>query len=269
MPIIMAKDGASISFSDHGSGQPVLFLHGWMMSKKVWHFQMPLSSELRIITLDLRGHGRSDAPDFSYADCLSDLEELLAHLGLNKVFVVGWSMGSQLAIKASAQLKERISGLIIVGGTSRFCNADDYPCGLSATEARGMAVRLKRDYAATSGQFFRSIFSAAETASLDLRDIAAKTTATIPRLRISLAALKELSDSDLRHLLPGMNLPVLLVHGAKDSICPASAAEFMAEHLPLAAIKIIPASGHAPFLTAAEMFNAEVTGFIRTVHGRY
>ena len=108
MPTIKAKDGANISFSDQGSGTAVLFLHGWMMSKKVWHYQLPLSSHLRIITLDLRGHGASDATGFSYAACLGDIEELLDHLDIMDVVVVGWSMGAQLAIKSYIQLSTLI-----------------------------------------------------------------------------------------------------------------------------------------------------------------
>ena len=268
MSIIHAKDGFNISFSDLGSGPPVLFLHGWMMSKKIWYFQLPLSSTLRIITMDLRGHGRSDSTDFSYAACLNDIEVLLDYLAIENVIVVGWSMGAQLAIKAAAALKERISGLILVGGTSRFCSADDYPCGLAAKEVRGMAVRLKRDFKVTAGQFFKNMFSEEETASLDLLDIAAKTVYALPPLQASLSALSELTFTDLRHSLPETSTPVLLIHGAEDSICPVGAAEFMANHLPLASIKIIPSSGHAPFLTAPEIFNAEVSGFARRINGR-
>jgi len=267
MPIIHAKDGSSISFSDQGSGSPVLFLHGWMMSKEIWHFQLPLSSTLRIITMDLRGHGRSDSTGFSYGACLDDIEVLLDFLAIENVIVVGWSMGSQIAINAAALLKERISGLILVGGTSRFCKSDDYPCGLPPKETRGMAIRLKRDYKVTAGQFFKSMFSEEETASADLLNIAAKTACSLPSLHISLTALSELTAADLRHLLQGINLPVLLIHGAEDSICPVGAAEFMADHIPLAAIKIIPSSGHAPFLTAPEIFNAEVSGFVRRING--
>lgn len=267
MPIIHAKDGATISFSDKGSGPAVLFLHGWMMSKKVWHFQLPLSSKLRIISLDLRGHGRSDATDFSYAACLNDIETLLDYLAVEKVMVVGWSMGSQLAIMAYPLLKERISGLILVGGTPRFCSAADYPGGLPLNEARGMAIRIKRDYRGTSGQFFTNMFTEAENAFSDLRDIASRTVATLPSLRVALAALHELIDTDLRQLLPDTNIPVHLLHGAEDSICPLEAAEYMAGHLPRASMKIFPFSGHAPFMSAADMFNAEVSGFARTVNG--
>lgn len=267
MPIIHAKDGSTISFSDQGSGPAVLFLHGWLMSKKVWHFQQPLTSTLRLITLDLRGHGRSDATDFSYAACLNDIETLLDYLETEKVVVAGWSMGSQLAIKAFALLKERISGLILVGGTPRFCSVPGYPGGIPLNEARGMAIRLKRNYQGTSGQFFTSMFSEAEKASADLRGIAARTVATLPSVRVALAALQELTDTDLRQFLPGTEIPVRLLHGAEDSICPLGAAEFMAGQLPRASLKIFPLSGHAPFMSVADMFNAEVSGFVRTVNG--
>ena len=267
MPVIHAKDGSNISFSDQGSGPPVLFLHGWMTSKNIWHYQRPLASALRVITMDLRGHGRSDSIGFNYAACLGDIELLLDYLEIENIIVAGWSMGSQIAIKAYAQLKERISGLILVAGTPRFCNTDDYTCGLVAKEARGMAIRLKRDYTVTASQFFRSMFSEEETGSSDLMDIAVKTTCTLPSLQVSLSALNELTETDLRYQLPDINIPVLLIHGGKDSICPVGASGLMVELFPNASIKIFHASGHAPFLPAPEMFNAEVTGFVRTMNG--
>lgn len=270
MAVIKAKDGAIISYSDQGSGLPLLFLHGWMMSKKVWHFQLPLSgvTGIRVITMDLRGHGGSTAAEFSYDACIRDLEALLDHLGIKNVVIVGWSMGAQIAIKAYPLLKERISALILVGGTSCFCSREDYTGGLAAKEARGMAIRLKRDYKGTSGHFFKSMFSAEETARTDLGNIAARTVANLPALQISLSALNELTDNDLRALLPEIKLPVLIIHGAGDSICPLGAAEFMADHLPLNSLRIFAASGHAPFLSAAEKFNSELTAFIRTLNGR-
>lgn len=269
MPLLRAKDGATICFSDHGSGIPVLFLHGWMMSRKVWHFQLPLSAEFRIITMDLRGHGESAAADFSYAACLKDIEELLAHLSIESAVVVGWSMGSQLAVKAADLLKGRISGLLLVGATPRFCSGSDYPHGLPSFEARGMAIRIKRDYQGTAGQFFKEMFSAAETASVNLSEVAARTVSSLPPLQITLSALQALTDADLRQILADISQPVLLLHGAEDKICLPGAAEFMAEKLPLATVRIIDSSGHAPFLSAPEMFNATLTGFVRTVHGRH
>ena len=130
-----------------------------------------------------------------------------------------------------------------------------------------MAIRLKRDYQGTAGQFFKGIFSATESACLNLSDIAADTVSSLPTLEISLAALQELTAADLRQILANIPHPVLLLHGAEDKICLPGAAYFMAEQLPLATLRIINSSGHAPFLSDPEMFNATLTGFVRTVHG--
>ncbi len=265
---ITAKDGAIISFTDQGSGYPVIFIHGWMMSHKVWHFQLPLSTEFRIITPDLRGHGESSATSFSYADCLSDLTELLDYLKIRKAVLVGWSMGAQLAIKAALLLQERLSGLVLVAGTPRFCSAAGYSTGLPPSEARGMAIRLKRDYQRTAGDFFKGMFTTTEAAGIDLRSIAAKTVGQLPPLAIALAALNALTETDLRQQLAEVVLPVTLVHGSEDNICLPGASLFMSQQLPFATLKIIDSSGHAPFLSAPERFNATVTSFIREIHGR-
>ena len=73
-------DGSLIVYSDHGDGVPVLFLHGWLMSGKVWYFQKPLSDHFRVVTIDLRGHGDSKASDFSYDACVKDIAGLLTVL---------------------------------------------------------------------------------------------------------------------------------------------------------------------------------------------
>lgn len=267
MAQLKAKDGSTICFSDHGSGTPILFLHGWLMSRQVWHFQQPLTAKFRIITMDLRGHGESAAADFSYNACLGDMAELLDQLEIESTVLVGWSMGAQIAVKAAKLLKDRISGLILVAATPCFCSASDYPHGLAHTEARGMAIRIKRDYRGTAGHFFKEMFSAAETAAINLREIAAKTVSCLPPINITLSALQELTAADLRQILADISQPALLIHGADDKICLPGAAKFMAEQLPLATVRIVDSSGHAPFLSAPEMFNATLTGFIGTVHG--
>jgi pimeloyl-[acyl-carrier protein] methyl ester esterase len=261
-------DCSTISYSDQGSGYPVLFLHGWMMSRKAWYFQLPLLSEFRIITIDLRGHGESEASSFSYDKCLSDICYLLDQLKIDNLVVVGWSLGSQIAIKSFRLLKERLSGLVLVGGTPCFCNKDEYTCGLPPVETRGMEIRLKRDYKGTANSFFNGMFSGREKASINLPDIAAKTVSILSPIEISLSALQELNITDLRQALSDISIPVLIIHGEEDHICPPGAAKFMAAHLPLAEMRLIPAAGHAPFISTPEIFNNELKRFIRTVHGQ-
>lgn len=262
MPVIYAKDSSTISFSDNGSGVPILFLHGWMMSKRVWHYQQQLTSKFRIVTMDLRGHGRSQADEFSYSTCLSDIKELIDYLDIERIFIAGWSMGSQLAMISAIDLEERVSGLVLIAGTPRFSNSGDYSCGLPEDEARGMKVRIKRDYKETSGQFFRNMFSEQEVATADLKTIAANTVSILPSLSIALSALKVLSECDLVDLLPEINCPVLLVHGCLDTICPAKASIFMQSQLPHSTLVCFENAGHAPFLTEPERFNHEVGCFL-------
>lgn len=267
MPTIVAEDGSTIHFSVEGSGYPLLFLHGWMMSRKVWHFQHPLSAQFRIISLDLRGHGESEASDFSYSACLNDISELLLQLNIDNTIIVGWSMGSQVAIKASLHLQDKLAGLVLVGGTARFCSTDSYSYGLPSSEARGMMLRLKRDYRGTAGQFFKNMFSETENLHLDLRDIASKTVGRLPHPNISLAALRELTETDLRGCLAQATLPTLLLHGAEDIICPPGASTYMNKYLPHSSCRILTSTGHAPFLSDPENFNLHVSAFVRTVHG--
>ncbi|NVN99377.1 MAG: alpha/beta hydrolase [Geobacteraceae bacterium] len=262
MPTINAKDGSTISFSDTGSGVPILFLHGWMMSMKVWHYQQQLSSKLRVITMDLSGHGRSQADEFSYSSCLSDIKALMDYLNIERFFIAGWSMGSQLAIISAIELEERVAGLVLISGTPKFSNSDDYSCGLPEDEARGMKIRIKRDYKETSGQFFKNMFSEQEVAVADLKAIAANSVSILPPLNIALSALKVLTECNLVDLLPSITCPVLLIHGSDDTICPVKASEFVQSQLPDSTLVCFEHAGHAPFLTEPERFNFEVSRFI-------
>ena len=97
MSTIITKDGASIYYKDWGTGQPVVFSHGWPLSADAWESQMVYlaSQGYRCIAHDRRGHGRSSQPwngneMDTYAD---DLSELIEKLNLNSVILVGHSTG--------------------------------------------------------------------------------------------------------------------------------------------------------------------------------
>jgi len=260
-----AADGSVIVYSDHGEGIPVLFLHGWMMSRRVWSFQEPLSVLFRVITMELRGHGDSLESEFSYDNCINDISELLAHLDIEHVVIVGWSMGAQIAIRFSSVTSSKVAGMILVGGTPCFCKQGDYGFGVPQAEVRSMALRLKRDYRSTAGEFFKAMFSDGEISKTDMITIARRTIGRLPDCPVAVSALKALTDSDLRDLLPGISVPVLLVHGTEDSICPPGASEYMASIIPEARLELIKDRGHAPFLSCPERFNSMLTGFVKSL----
>jgi pimeloyl-[acyl-carrier protein] methyl ester esterase len=270
MPQLTTDNGISLHYETAGSGPPLVFLHGWLMSGRVWHYQQQLADRFRVITIDLRGHG-SSAPggDFSLDSLAGDLDELFAALQLDAATLIGWSMGAQLALHASSMLKNRLEAVVLIGGTPCFCVKPDYPHGLAAVEARGMGLRLKRNMTVTAGEFFKGMFAAGEVTPAQFRDIAAHTVAKLPEMSSALAALETLANADLRPVLPAITLPVLLVHGTADTICLPGASQFMAEQLPHAELHLLDGLGHAPFLSRSEQFNTILQRFLDGVYVRH
>ena len=104
-------------YEEHGSGQPVVFLHGFTLDRRMWRDQIPfLSNHFRLIIQDARGHGLSDTPQSGYSrpDRISDVIALIDHLGLPKVHLVGLSMGGSTAIGLALKHQERLLSMTLV-----------------------------------------------------------------------------------------------------------------------------------------------------------
>jgi pimeloyl-[acyl-carrier protein] methyl ester esterase len=236
------------------------------MSSRAWRFQQPLAEDFRLVIPDLRGHGSSPA---SAAGCsldglADDVVVLFERLDLAGAVLVGWSFGSQVTIAAFSRLRERLAGLVMVGATPCFVAKAGYACGLPPTELRGMGLRLKRDFNRTMGEFFRGMFAPGELTRQQENRIAREIVigGGPPEPTAALATLDILAATDLREMLPAIDLPVLLIHGSVDAVCPTSAARYMAERLPDARLEIMDEVGHAPFLSRPADFNLMLRKFL-------
>ena len=268
MAFVETTAGAGLHYEETGSGRPVVFLHGWAMSSRVWRFQQHLDDSRRLVFLDQRGHGQSPpAPGYTVQDFAGDLAVFFEKLALNRAVLVGWSMGVQVALQAFPALRSRLDALVLVGGTPKFTASDNYPHGQPPLEVKGMGLRLRRDYQKTMGDFFRGMFADGEMDAAQYQRIVHEIvmggrSADPDAVRQSLQIL---SAADLRQELPSIDLPVLLVHGELDNICPAAASAYMAQRLPRGTLKIMAGCGHAPFMTRPEEFNTMVREFLATV----
>jgi pimeloyl-ACP methyl ester esterase len=268
MPFVETSAGGQLHYDEMGSGRPVVFVHGWAMSARVWRFQQQLDESCRLIFLDQRGHGQSTpAPGYAVEDFAGDLTSFFEKLALSDAVLVGWSMGVQVALKAFPHLRNRLAALVLVGGTPRFTASEDYPHGQAPLEVKGMGLRLRRDYQKTMGDFFRGMFAEGEMDSAQYQRIVHEIvmggrSADPDAVRQSLQIL---SEADLREELPAVDRPVLLVHGELDTICPAAASAYMAQRFPMATLKIMGGFGHAPFMTQPEKFNEVVREFLGAV----
>ena len=272
MPTLTTPDGTSLSYSAAGRGRPLIFLHGWAMSGRVWHFQAEaFAPAWRVIVPDLRGHGRSNlsaAGGMAMADYAADLAILCTELDLSGATLVGWSMGAQVALEAFPLLRERLAAMVLVGGTPRFTAAADYPHGLPATEVRGMALRLKRDHSRTMGEFFKAMFAEGELVGEQYQRVVREIVipGRQPAPEAALRALEALAGADERRLLSLVDRPVLLIHGAQDTICLPGASRYMAAELPAATLEILAGCGHAPFMSQPAQFNRLLEAFLERVY---
>lgn len=117
----VSNDNVTISYSDEGSGRPVVLLHGHTLDRRVWLPVVPslLAAGLRVIRPDLRGHGRSDRPDFGYhpSHHAADLAAVLDHAKLDGAAVVGFSFGGGVAMETAITQPGRVTTLGLVAST--------------------------------------------------------------------------------------------------------------------------------------------------------
>jgi pimeloyl-ACP methyl ester esterase len=273
MPFSESARGVDIYYEEAGQGRPLVMLHGWSMSGRVWRFQQPLADNCRLIVPDLRGHGKSGntAAGYSLDTLAGDIVALFDRLDLTDTVLLGWSLGAQVALAALPPIRRRLAGLVLVGATARFTVTDGYPYGLPATEPRGMGLRLKRDFGKTMGDFFRGMFAKEELSREQENRIAREIVmgGRMPEPDVALAALDILSAADLREMLPAVDLPTLVIHGSADAICPAGAARYLVGRIADARLVEFDGAGHAPFLSRPDEFNAIVRKFLREVYGRH
>jgi len=257
-------------YEDQGNGPPIVFLHGWCMSSEVWRLQMEsLSPLFRVIAPDLRGHGRSalSSDGYCFEAVAADITALFRQLDLHDTLLVGWSMGAEIAMQAFGQLRERLSGLVLVAGTPRFLAAANFPYALGRSEADGMAAKLRRNTERALKGFVGRMFAPPE---MEDREAVGKIsslldTIPVPETAVALQCLESLAEADMRHLLGAIDLPVLVVNGDQDKICLPEASGYLARHLADCRQVEFSGCGHAPFLTRSDQFDAVLIDFIRRV----
>jgi pimeloyl-[acyl-carrier protein] methyl ester esterase len=241
------------------------------MSSAVWKYQLDgLAGSFRTLAPDLRGHGRSNTVcgSMSFAGFIDDLTDLLEQLNLSNVVLVGWSMGAQIAMQASAGLSGRLAGMVLVSATPCFTASEDFPYGLADKEASGMRLKVQRDTQRALDGFYARLFAEGELESRSLSSEIRELLLSIapPDTGSVLEALDSLARADMRQFLPVITVPTLILNGSCDRICLPQASQYLKEHISGADQIVFHGCGHAPFLTRSHTFNTELVRFIRSVH---
>lgn len=264
MQAFTSFDGTRIAYRDEGAGRPLLLLHGLMAHSGFFSAQRELARDFRLISIDLRGHGQSqakgDAPTLE--QLARDVAELAQLLDLRDVIGVGWSLGAQILWRLlSGPASDRFAGAVVVDMTPRVLNEGDWQLGLSAEVCAGRSAAIEEDFPSFAAAAGQAIF--AQPIGNGMRETATWASEAFARNdSAAMAALWEsLVAQDFRAALPGIRQPTLIVHGAQSHLYGSDTADYLAATLPHARAVQFERSGHAPHLEEPELFNQAIRAF--------
>lgn len=264
MPDFTASDGVSIAFEDRGSGRPLLLLHGLMAHSGFFLRQRELADDFRLVTLDLRGHGRSPAKEatLTLTRLAEDVAELTERLDLYDAIGVGWSLGASVLWSVlTGRRADRFAGAVIIDMTPRVLNGDAWDLGLpeEICEARSASIRGDfRSFARSAGQaIFAQPLSDAHGALAHWsgEEFARNDPASMDALWSSLV------EADFRPALGRIVQPTLVIRGAQSHLYGSGTADHLAASLPDARAVSFARSGHAPHMEEPELFNRTIRDF--------
>ncbi len=271
MNAITTRDGTSLYYRDWGTGQPVVFSHGWPLTGDAWEHQMVYLSDrgYRTIAHDRRGHGRSDQPGFgndmdTYAD---DLAELIEALDLHDIVIVGHSTGGgEVARYIGRHGTSRVAKAVLVDAiTPQMMKTGTNPAGtpIEAFEEIRAGVRANRStfYQELTTPFFGANRPGSKVTQ-GMRD-AFWLQGMQGGLRGQLDCTKTW-ERDYSEDLKKFDVPTLVIHGDDDQIVPIDAtARRVQDFVPHAILKIYPGGDHGVAATHAEQLGADLLAFIR------
>ena len=273
MGTITTADGTEIFYKDWGSGQPVVFSHGWPLSADDWDTQMLffLQHGYRVIAHDRRGHGRStqtsDGHDMDhYAD---DLAALTAHLDLQNAVHVGHSTGGGEVVHYLARHGEsRVAKAVLISAVPPLMvKTAANPGGLPKEVFDGFQAQV----AANRSKFYRDLAAGpfygfnrpGAKVSQGLRD-SFWLQGMMAGHKAVFDCIKAFSETDFTEDLKKFDVPTLVAHGDDDQIVPiVAAAPKTAKLVKGSTLKIYPGAPHGLATTHADQFNADLLAFIK------
>jgi non-heme chloroperoxidase len=263
-------------YEDHGSGQPIVLIHGYPLSGASWEKQVPelLKAGYRVITYDRRGFGKSSQPTagYNYDTFAEDLHKLLAQLNLREVVLAGFSMGGgEVARYLGKYGSKGVSKAVIVSGVPPYLlKTSDNPDGLDGGVFDGIRKAVAADRYAFFTGFFQNFYNTdvflgkrvSEQAVQASWNIAAGASATA-----SLACVSTWHE-EFRADLARVDVPTLVIQGDADRILPIAATGLRTAKLIKGARLLVVKDGpHCITWTHAEEVNSELLTFLREKTG--
>ncbi len=238
-------NGIKLAYTRHGTGAPLVLLHGYPLDHHLWDEVLPLlENTFDIIFPDLRGFGESSTVDSFYTmeDYASDIAGLLDHLDIQRTAIAGHSMGGYVALAFVRLFPQRVRGLGLVSSQV-----------LADSEERKQARYSSAAEVAEHG--IGSVVEAMASKFTPDQNLQAFARESMERQEPAayIGALKAMAERvDSTPLLSSFDFPVVLIHGDADSLIPIDRAREVKAALPEAYLVEIPGAGHMPMMEAKE-----------------
>jgi 3-oxoadipate enol-lactonase len=254
-------NGITISYEDSGTGQVIIFIHGFPFNKSTWQPQIEfLKKSYRVIAYDIRGFGKSSLGDevISIDLFATDLVKFMDALNIEKATVCGLSMGGYILMNAVSRFPERFDAIIL---SDTQCIADSEESKekryqtINQVEAKGLDEFAE---AFVKNIFTKKSLEVKKDIVEEVKNIILKTSPkTITETLKALAQRRESCN-----LLKTVPVPALIICGKDDTVTPLSQSELMFNTMPNATLHSIDDAGHMSNLEQPEIFNEHINNFL-------
>lgn len=204
-----SEDGLSVAYSTRGGGATTLvFIHGWSCDRTYWSEQISdLAQDYRVVTLDLGGHGDSgqNREQWTFTSLAEDIRAVVEHLDLDRVVLIGHSMGGPVSLEAAAMLEERVVG--VIGVDALHDVSFEYPSEVW----QQLLASYDQDFKGTCGEMVRSMFTATAEPAL-MEQIEGDMCSAPPAIAVAL--LRRFENFDFSAAMAAVQAPITVINSA-------------------------------------------------------
>jgi pimeloyl-ACP methyl ester carboxylesterase len=244
-------------------GPPVLFIHGISQGRLAWSRQLnsELGRDMRLVTMDLRGHGRSERPHDAYGEPFlwaNDIQAVITTLRLARPILCGWSYGGVIiGDYLSCHGEQALGGIVLV---SAVCMLGESVLPFLGTDFIGVFPGLfATDVEESSAglQTFVRLCTATDPEPAEFYSVLGYNSVVPPHVRQAMLS----RTVDHTEVFAQLETPVLITHGLDDRIVRPAMSEHLAPLIPSARTSFYPGVGHSPFRENTQRFNTELREF--------
>jgi non-heme chloroperoxidase len=243
---------SGIRYIRRGSGRPIVFIHGWCLSGKLWMYaEERFSSHHDVIIPDLAGFGESYALSgpYSLERQAADVGALLHELKLSDAMLVGFAYGAAVAMTVAAIHHPLVSSIVNIG----------IPLA-SATPYERMPKSMRRDWPDFARRSARALFHKPQSeATLSWIERMFGDT----QLSVAIEAIDQLVSLDAARLAEDIRIPQLFIHASEDSVAPSSFGQLCTQVAPQAELHLIEGSGHLIVIDAKDEFHEVLNAHLK------